>query len=44
MDLKKIRQAQVSAAEFQVIKGLYKKGLIEEAKYLEIKETYMNNI
>ncbi len=44
MDLEKIRQAQVFVAEFQVIKGLYEKGLMDEKEYLEIKEAYVNNM
>ncbi len=43
-DLEKIRQAQVYAAEFQVIKELYKKGLMDEKEYLEIKTAYIENI
>lgn len=43
-DLEKIRQAQVFAGEFAVIKGLYEKGLMDEDEYLEIKKAYLDNI
>ena len=44
MDLEKIRQTQVFAGEFAVIKGLYEKGLMDEDEYLKIKEAYVNNM
>ena len=43
-DLEKIRQAQMLAGEFAVIKGLYEKGLVDEKEYQEIKKFYQSTL